>query len=416
MSENSILMFLFLSSLFQADTVKVKLSGVSFVDASDKDFDRKFLTDAIVNKCERGHWKSATRGLRKLQKNFLTTEDLVNDSDVHSLYATVLDACSKNRLHGARASEPARKILEIMAESNMPIPSKIANDCVSNCVGFGPGGTHEGFGGIDPALAMLNAIESSCSDTGETTFVTSEAYGKVVEALAEEGVVEEAIMLLRAMVVEHSFTPTLSTFSALSSAAVANDMNESVLQVMTLAKAAGYELDSVASADAGRTLLADGVIIAERLNNLALGLRLLSAAQKAEGCLPDRGDDLVASSSVAAQRASTIIHRRAILAAVENDDWKLAVRILDMMPKRSLTPATSCWRNVVTVCAKQKKSRKATALLLDWVRSEEYNLCNLHDEADANCLISTFNHRVLYYSIVLLGHIMERRKGREATS
>jgi len=102
---------------------------------------------------------------------------------------------------------------------------------------------------------------------------------------------------------------------------------------------------------------------------------------------------------VAAQRASTIIHRRAILAAVESDDWKLAVRILELMPKRSLTPATSCWRNVVTVCAKQKKSRKATALLLDWVRSGRLKLCDPFDKGFATHLTSTFDHRVLYYSI-----------------
>merc|ERR1719261_737131 len=38
------------------------------------------------------------------------------------------------------------------------------------------------------------------------------------------------------------------------------------------------------------------------------------------------------------------------------------------MISRSLRPSPTLWRNVVTCCAKAKKSRKATALLLDWVK------------------------------------------------
>ena len=365
-----------------ADVVNVKvLSGVSFSDEGDKDFDKKDLIKEIKQKCERGHWKSATRKLKKLQNNFLSCEDLAEDTTVQSLYTTVLQACAKDRLHGARAAESARKIIEIMSDNAMPIPATLVNECVSNCVGFGPGGTHEGFGGIDPALAMLHAVESSCSisEDGSTTLANVDAYTKILEALCSEGVVEEAMLLLRAMVVEHSFTPTLTAFAAVSSAAVKAEMNETVLQVMTLAKAAGYELDSIASADGGRLLLADGVIVAERMDNLALGLRLLTAAQKAEGCLPDRGDDLVASSSAAAQRASTLIHRRAINEAVSSDNWKLAVRILELMPKRSLIPATSIWRDVVTLCAKEEKSRKASSLLIDWVSTgSEYIMSHCH--------------------------------------
>jgi pentatricopeptide repeat protein len=37
------------------------------------------------------------------------------------------------------------------------------------------------------------------------------------------------------------------------------------------------------------------------------------------------------------------------------------------MPKRSLMPATSVWRNVVQCCCKNEKSKKATAILLDWL-------------------------------------------------
>jgi len=358
------------------DTEEVQnsvLSGVSFSDTSDKDFDKKDLVKTIHGKVELGHWKSATRKLKQLQNKYLTCEELAQDENIHEIYREVLGVCAKDRLHGARASEPARKIIEIMADSGMPLSGTVVNECISNCIGFGPGGTHDGFGGIDPALAMLQAVESvtEMSTDGVTTLATLETYSKVLEALCSEGVIDEALVMLRAMIVEHSFTPSLTTLAAVSAAAVKAEKNEEVIQVMTLAKAAGYELDSIASADGGRSLLADGVIVAERMGNLALGLRLLTAAQKAEGCLPDRGDDLVASSSAAAQRASTLIHRRAIHEATLSDNWNLAVRILELMPKRSLTPATSCWREVVTVCAKNQKSRKATALLLDWVALSE---------------------------------------------
>lgn len=350
---------------------EMKLSGIAFTDESDKDFDRKYLIDTIMEKCSRGHWKSATRKLKQLQNKFLTHAD--TDDETQRVYAAVLEACSRDRLHGARASEPARKVMEEMVDRGFPISTAVANECVMNCVGVEPGGTHDGFGGIDPALAMLQALETSCLRDGsaETEGVTTpldvRAYSHVVEGLCREGAVDEAIMMLRAMVVDHSFTPSLNTFASVSKAASKAEVNENVLQVMSMAKAAGYELDSVASAEAGRNLLADGVIAAERMDNLALGLRLLTAARKAEGCLPDRGDDLVASSSRVAQRACTLIHRRAIDKAIEDDNWKLSVRLLELMPERSLTPATSCWRKVVHMCAKSEKSRKATDLLLKWV-------------------------------------------------
>jgi hypothetical protein len=173
------------------------------------------------------------------------------------------------------------------------------------------------------------------------------------------------------MVVEHSFTPSLSTFADIAMSAAKKEKAEEVLQIMTLAKASGYILDNIASAEAGRELLAAGVIAAEQMDNLALGLRFLTAASKAEGCLPDRGDDLVASSSSPAQRACTLIHKRAIDRGIEEDNWKLAVKLLQLMRERSLNPATSVWRKVVTICAKSEKSKRATALLLDWIKAAE---------------------------------------------
>ena len=281
------------------------------------------------------------------------------------IYVAVLDACVADRLHGARASEPARKILEQMAEAGCTIPAILGNQCVLNCLGNGPNGTHDGCGGIDTALAMLAALESSPSGSD---MVTVDTYGAVVSALSNDGAVEEACLLLRAMVVEHSFTPPLSVFSdAAHATAKVENMGETVLQVLSLAKASGYILDNIASAEAGRQLLASGVIAAEQLDNLPLGLRLLTAAAKAEGCAPDRGDALVASTSSAAQRACTLIHRKAIDTAILDNNWKLAVKIEQLMIERSLTPSTAVLRKVVGICTKNEKSKSATRLLLDWV-------------------------------------------------
>jgi hypothetical protein len=66
-----------------------------------------------------------------------------------------------------------------------------------------------------------------------------------------------------------------------------------------------------------------------------------------------------------------LIHKRAIIKAVEDSQWKLAVRLLELMIERGLKPSNWIWRNVVTCCAKAEKSKKSTALLLDWVRLAE---------------------------------------------
>lgn len=308
-----------------------------------------------------GHWKAAVRKLKQLSKRYARPDKPVPEQT----YTAVLEACVANRLHGARASEPARKIMEDMAEQGYTIPATLGNQCVVNCLGNGPNGSHDGCGGIDTALAMLAAMESSPSGS---QMITVDTYGAVVSALSLDGAVEEAILLLRAMVVDHSFTPPLSVFSDVAHAAAkAESMGETVLQVLSLAKASGYILDNIASAQSGRELLASGVIAAEQMNNLPLGLRLLTAAAKAEGCAPDKGDALVASTSSAAQRACTLIHRKAIDTAVKDDNWKLAVKLEELMVSRSLTPSTSVLRKVVGVCAKCEKSKKATALLLEWV-------------------------------------------------
>lgn len=355
--------------------------GISFTDDSDPDFEFKSMNQLILEKCEVGHWKAATRKIKQLKKRHATPDRPVPSET----YLAVLECCLENRLQGARAAEPARKILEEMADMEYAIPVGIGNQCVLNCLGTGPSGTHDGFGGIDPALAMIAALQSrKINDAGDTetasesntssssSVVQIDTYGAVVSALANDGAVEEAVLMLRAMVVDHCFTPPLSVFADTAMAASkATGMEETVLEILSLAKAAGYELDSIGSASAGRSILASGVIASEILGNLALGLRLLTAASKAEGCAPDRGDDLVASSSKAAQRACTLIHKRAINRAFMDSNWKLAVKLLELMPTRNLNPSNSVLRKVITTCAKNEKSRRATSILFDWIKLAE---------------------------------------------
>jgi len=313
-----------------------------------------------------GHWKKATRKLKQLKKRF--TSESRPQPVPRETYISVLEACAKNLLHGARAAEPARKIMEEMADAGYEIPVTLANSCITSSIGIGPNGTHDGFGGIDTALAMLAVMEST------STTVNPDSYAAVAVALSreDEESLGEALLILRSMIVDQNYTPDLSTFAYVAQAAAKTGKSaEAVMQVLTLVKASGYELDTIASAEQGRYVLASGVIAAEQMDNLALGLRLLTAAQNAKGCAPDRGDDLVSSSSAMAQRASMLIHRRAIDKAAEDNNWKLAVKLLSIMPQRSLTPSAAVWRRVVTLCAKCEKSRKATALLLDWVKLYE---------------------------------------------
>lgn len=270
----------------------------------------------------------------------------------------------EDRLHGARAAEPARRAMEEMVANGYSVPGDIANYCIKESMGFEADGTHEGFGGIDTALSMLAAAEVS----EEPPAILDETYEKIIATMGKEGSLDSALQLLREIVVDKSRTPSLRLFADVANAAIdgVNDP-EKVMTSLVYLKAAGYDLDNIAATVDGRELLAAGVIAAEKMNNIGLGLRFLTAASKAEGCAPDRGDDLVASFSPASQRACTIMHRNAVSKAAKDSSWKLAVKLLELMLERGLKPAPSVWRNVVTCCAKNEKSRKATALLLDWV-------------------------------------------------
>lgn len=354
---------LYLDSLVTNKQELCATDGINFCDESDPEYDFKQVLTEVMQKSSLGHWKAATRKLKALRNKHSTPDRPVP----REAYLAVLEACAADRLNGARASEPARKILEDMATCGYAIPAELANVCVVSSLGEGVGAMHDEFGGIDTALAMVAAIESSPEGS---TMLTDATYGRLVSALAKEKAIEEAILVLRSMVVEKSFTPPLSTFATVAKAAAMSSEEqhaEDVLQVLTYAKAAGYELDNIAAVETGRELLASGVIASEKMDNLALGLRLLTAAAKAQGCAPDSGDALVATSSSAAQRACTLIHKKAIGKACEDDNWKLAVKLLELMPKRGLSPATSVWRKVLATCCKNEKSRKATAILLDWV-------------------------------------------------
>ncbi|CAJ1946232.1 unnamed protein product [Cylindrotheca closterium] len=341
-------------------------TGISFEDTSDPDFDFKDLireTEMYVND---GHWKSATRRMKKLSKRYGKKSSDPREIP-ESLYVSVLQECSNDRLHGARAAEPARKLMEEMVALGYEIPADTANYCVRNCLSDGENGSHQGFGGIDTALAMITAIEHAENPVE----INLETYSRLILALAAEGSIEYSLKILRELVAEKSQTPSLDLFADVASYCLGGKENpgnpEVVMTVLAYAKAAGYELDRIASTGDGRRLLASGVIAAEKLDNIGLGLRFLTAASNAEGCAPDKGDVLVANSSPAAQRASTIIHRKALAKATQDDSWKLSVRLLEIMISRGLRPSPATWRNVVTCCAKLEKSRKATSLLLDWV-------------------------------------------------
>lgn len=364
------------------------------MDESDPDFEVKELQREIKTKAEMGHWKAATRKLKKLTRRVQRDKPVPVD-----VLEVVLDSCMAARLQGARAAEPARKILEQFVEFGYPIPESAGNYCVRNCLGdTGPQSTHQGFGGIDTALAMMAALKQS------GTNIQAETYDKICAALAKEGSMKESLKMLRHMIVDMTEIPPLATFAAIAEAAVADPgahLEKWVLEVLTLTKAAGFELDNIGKTQDGRAILAAGVVAAERGNNLNLGLRLLTAARSAstddEVC-----DKLVANYNRASQRASVLIHKEAINKAVTDGQWKLAVRLLELKLERDLRTSPWIWRNVVTCCAKAEKSKKATALLLDWVRMYEegkadkpplnvfntvVNACEICDEHELTLLV-----------------------------
>lgn len=337
--------------------------GITFQNKEDADFDFNNMVQEVLSLSEKVHWKSAARRFKQLIIRFGHASPAPRDIP-EEVFTKLLKAYMQCRLHGSRAAEPARRAMEEMVSNGFSVPSDVANSCIKDSIGYDKDGSHEGFGGIDTALAMLTAIELS----KEATPISVETYEKLIIAMAREGSVDDALQLLRKNIVEKSSAPSLGVFADVASACIeSNNEPEKVMTGLAYIKATGYELDNIASTVDGRRTIAAGVIAAEKMNNIGLGLRFLTAASKAEGCEPDRGDTLVANLNPASKRACTIIHRRAIKKAVETNGWKLAVKLLMLMIERGLTPSQSVWRSVVICCAKAEKSQRATALLLDWV-------------------------------------------------
>ena len=385
------------SLYFSSFYVQDALNGISisFVDESDPDFELKELLKEVQEKSAQGHWKSATRKLKKLNRRF--PEFIVPEST----YIEALEACMANRLHGARASEPARKIMEQMVEQGYVIPEQAGNYCIRNSIGAERDSTHQGFGGVDTALAMMSALKLS------GTPIQVETFDSLCKGLAREGSVDHAIKKLRTLVIDRCEKPPMETFAAIAKAAIADPskkQEEMVLTVLGYTKGAGYDQEQMAATKPGRDVLAAGIIAADRLDNDALGFRLLTLASRAfdEEDETQRGDILIAKSSSAARSASYKLHKRAIIKAVDSRQWKLAVKILELMLERGLRPSAWIWRNVVTCCAKAEKSRKATALLKDWLslaqegKAEKpplsvfntvINACEICDEEDLTLVV-----------------------------
>ena len=151
-----------------------------------------------------------------------------------------------DRLNGARASEPARRIIEDMTESGYVVPKDMINYCILNSLGEGPDGTHDACGGIDCALAMMAAA------SGDDT-ITEETYGRVATVLANSGEVEDAEAMLREMIVDKSMTPQLGIFADIAMATATSSNIPATMNILALAKAAGYQLDNIASTVDGRS-------------------------------------------------------------------------------------------------------------------------------------------------------------------
>lgn len=350
--------------------------AIDFVDESDPV--GEMITE-IEAKCLQGHWKSATRKLKQTTRRF--PYEVAEET-----FVKVLTACSENRLQGARASEPARKIMEQLVEKGFSIPEQLGNHCIENTIGFdGSFSTHQGFGGIDTALAMVAAMEQANS------FVYGETYQKLAVALAKEGSLDECLSILQMLVVNRAETPDLSTFASIADHATKHAEDEHMVTLLSYVKAAGHDLDTIAETDDGLRIINNAVVSAERLEKDPLVFRLLGK----EGTR-------IAASSPAAQRACTLVHKRAIVKATEEGEWKLAVKVLELMIQRSLRPSPWIWRNVVACCAKAQKSKRATSLLFDWIKLSKdgradtpplsvfntcINACEICNEKDLTVLV-----------------------------
>ena len=180
--------------------------------------------------------------------------------------------------------------------------------------------------------------------------------------------------MLRSMIVEGGETPELQMLGEVAEAAVEDANYEGVIQALSLTKASGYSLDTIASSYSGRSLLGAGVVAADATDNTALGLRLLTAAGKAS-VDPERGDTLTCQANRRTFEACLRIHSKAIGDAEREKNWKLGVKVLELMRLRSLTPNSYTWLRVLRLCVSAQKSRRATQVLLDWSKAAREGDC-----------------------------------------
>lgn len=299
---------------------------------------------------EAGKWKLAVRKLKQLSK----AHEIEGSPVPHSALLSTLQSMDNEK----HASESARRVIELMCSNGHQLPAELCNSLADTACYVN---------NVDAALAMVEAMSRS------NTEITQETYVALLEALIRDTShrsSEEGTLILRAMIVDSDITPGLSLFAKVGNLCIREESFESVFQVLSLVKASGYELDTIASAESGRAVLAAGIIAAEKLNNVPLGLRLLTAAEKAD-VSPSRGDTLTCQISKETFNAALVLHSKAIQNAKEENNWKLGVKILELMSARSLRPNAKTWSTVLSLCAKNEKSRKATAILFDWVQKFE---------------------------------------------
>jgi pentatricopeptide repeat protein len=340
-----------------------KQENKTMKDALEKNVDLNSIVDKIKEMGSNGQWEDSRASLKMIDEY----QDLMKGTVSRDTYVSILEACLRNDLYQGKASSLACEILERMVNAGYSVPSTLGSSCVQFCLGndeLEPKGVDRGD--IDTALKMVTIISRT---PGGLKSLSIDSIGAIVSALSKNDKLEEAMRLLREMISDGAFTPPLTVFADVASAAArkTND-SEKVLESMMLLKSSGYLIDNIASSKAGRNILASGVIAADQMNNVELGLGLLAAASKAGDCEPDSGDVLVASLSPMSINACFNIHRKAIDDAIKSESWVLAIKLISLMIKRNLNPTNEIWEGVVKVCARNEKNKESASILLDWVK------------------------------------------------
>lgn len=309
---------------------------------------------AIEQCAESKEWKTALRKLKQLTAacSQTTPPTTIPPSAYLSTLTSMTDSYSSCT---PSALSPARSIIETSLKKGIDIPGNLLNN-------FARTGTFliRREGSVDDTLAIMQAMQT------HSISIDSETYLLAIQRLMDEKSISEATLVMRSWIVEGGETPELRVFGDFAGRAVEVEEWEGVMSVLSLAKASGYELDTIGAAKSGRDLLGCGVIAAEKLDNTPLALRLLTAANKAD-VSPERGDGLTCQTSKKVFNSALKIHSKAISDAEKEGNWKLAVKILELMKLRSLRPNSYTWLRVLRLCLSQKKSRRATAILFDWV-------------------------------------------------